>query len=145
MHPYPHTYRVGAAGSQDGTVTVTAAGLPSLETAAPPEFDGPGGVWSPESLLCAAAADCFILTFRSISRVARVPWLKIECQVEGTLQRVDGVAQFTHFATRATLTVPEGADAAKAHALLERAERGCLVSNSLRGSRALDAHVVVAP
>jgi hypothetical protein len=29
--------------------------------------------------------------------------------------------------------------------LLERAERGCLVSNSLRGSRALEAHVVVSP
>ena len=145
MHPFPHTYRVAAAGGQSGTVTINAADLPSFETAAPPEFDGPGGVWSPESLLCAAVADCFVLTFRSISRAARLAWLKLECQVEGTLERVDGVAQFTRYSTVATLTVPEGADADKAHALLERAERGCLISNSLRGSRALAANVVISP
>ena len=48
--------------------------LPDLETAPPPEFDGPGGLWSPENLLCAAVADCFILTFRAIASFSRLSW-----------------------------------------------------------------------
>jgi organic hydroperoxide reductase OsmC/OhrA len=123
---------------------VASPGLPSLETAPPPEFDGPGGVWSPETLLCAAVADCFILTFRAVSRAAAFPWSKLECRVEGTLERVSGGSQFTRFATHATLTVPAGADAAKARSLLERAEHGCLIANSLRGERTLEALVIHA-
>lgn len=144
MHPYPHVYRVSAAGTAAGNVTVSAPQLPDLATAPPPEFDGPGGVWSPESLLCAAIADCFILTFRGVSRAARFEWMKLECRVEGTLERAEGGPRFTRYATFAKLTVPEGADQSKARALLERAEHGCLVSNSLLGTRVLEAEVIPA-
>ena len=56
MHPYPHIYHASAAGEKTGMLTVRSAQLPDIESAAPPEFDGPGGVWSPETLLCAALA-----------------------------------------------------------------------------------------
>ena len=144
MHPYPHTYRVSAAAENTGFVKVSSTQLPTLETAAPPEFDGPGGVWSPETLLCASIADCFILTFRAVARAAHFEWLHLECRVEGMLERVERVSQFTRYATVARLTVPAGADFAKARVLLEQAEHGCLVSNSLRGSRTLDSEVVAA-
>lgn len=142
MHPYPHLYRAAARGSPAGAVTVASPPLPDIETAPPPEFDGPGGTWSPETLLCAAVADCFILTFRGVSRAAKFDWLKLECRVEGTLERVESQSQFTRFASHVTLTVPAGADAVKARALLERAEHGCLVANSLRGTRTLVTEVI---
>ena len=145
VHPYPHPYRVAAVASPLGVVTVASPQLPDIETAPPPQFDGPGGVWSPESLLCAAIADCFILTFRGIARAARLDWLRIECRVEGTLERVEGVAQFTRYATVATLTVAVGSDIEKARALLVRAEHSCLISNSLRGVRTLEAEIVETP
>jgi organic hydroperoxide reductase OsmC/OhrA len=141
MKPYPHTYVVAASGAATGPVAVNAPELPQLATAAPPEFDGPGGLWSPESLLCAALADCFVLTFRGISRVAGFQWLQLECRVEGVLERVERVPQFTRFTSFATLTVPQGGDERKARELLERAERTCLVSNSVKGSRSLIAEV----
>jgi organic hydroperoxide reductase OsmC/OhrA len=144
MQPYPHHYTVDARGPADGTVVVTAAALPALETAPPPEFDGPGGAWSPESLLVAAVADCFVLTFRSIARAARYDWSDLQCRVEGVLDRVGGVAQFTRFATHARLAVPAGADHAKARGLLERAEKHCLIANSLRAERSLSADVAEA-
>ena len=144
MHPFPHTYVASAAGDTTGPVAVTAADLPRLETAAPPQFDGPGGVWSPETLLCASAADCFILTFRAASRAAQLKWLRLECRVEGLLERVERLAQFTRFTTFVNLTVPTDTDVAKARDLLERAEHGCLITNSLRGSRTLEAQVLVA-
>jgi organic hydroperoxide reductase OsmC/OhrA len=122
---------------------VSTPQLPQLATAAPPEFDGPGGLWSPESLLCAAVADCFVLTFRAVSRVAGFQWLRLECRVEGVLERVERAAQFTRYTTFASLTVPQGADERKARELLERAEHTCLVANSLTGARSLVAELHV--
>ncbi len=145
MHPYPHRYLASAAGGAADDVIVASPGLPDIATAPPPQFDGPEGHWSPETLLCAAVANCFILTFRAVTRAARFEWLKLDCRVEGTLERVDGQACFTQLESFATLSVPAGADLAKARALLERAEHACLVSNSLRGTRTLQTEVLESP
>lgn len=142
MHPYPHVYRVNATATQTGTVTVESSNLPQLQTAPPAEFDGPGDAWSPETLLCGAIADCFILTFRAVARAAKFEWSKLECHVDGTLERVEGVAQFTKYAVHATLTLAGKGDEAKAKSLLERSERGCLISNSVRGERTLHMDVL---
>lgn len=144
MNPYPHTYTISAEAGDLGFVAITSPDLPCIVSAAPPEFGGPRGIWSPETLLCACVADCFILTFRAVARAAHVEWQKLECRVEGVLDRVDKVAQFTKFITFAKLSVPHGTDPAKARDLLEKAEHGCLVANSLRGVRSLQSEVVVA-
>lgn len=141
MKAYPHVYLVGAQASATGAVLVTSADLPDLQTAPPPEFDGPTGVWSPETLLVASIADCFILTFRGVARASHFEWDEIEANVEGTLERVAGITQFTRYVTRAILTVKPNADHAKAKELLERAEKICLVANSLRGERLLETTV----
>lgn len=141
MHPYPHVYRVSATAVPGGNVTVALPNLPPLQTAPPVEFDGPGDAWSPETLLCGAIADCFILTFRAIARAAKFEWSKLDCHVDGTLERVDGVAQFTKYAVHATLTLAGKAD--EARSLLERSEHSCLISNSVRGERTL--HISVLP
>ena len=141
LKPYPHIYVAGARAAASGTVLVRSAKLPDLQTAPPPEFDGPGGMWSPETLLVASIADCFILTFRGVARAARVEWQTLEAQVEGTLERIEGVTRFTRYLTRATLSVSTTADVGKARELLERAEKLCLVANSLSGERVLEATV----
>jgi organic hydroperoxide reductase OsmC/OhrA len=143
MKAYPHTYTASAEGTGTGFVAVTTEQLAPIETAPPPEFDGPEGLWSPETLLCGSVADCFILTFRAVARAARFEWLELECRVDGTLDRVERVSQFTKFTTFARLFIPMGGDGVKARELLGRAEQGCLVSNSLRAPRELEIEVVV--
>jgi organic hydroperoxide reductase OsmC/OhrA len=143
MHPFPHTYHAAATAKVSGPVTVTSAELPHLETAPPPEFDGPGGVWSPETLLCASLADCFILTFRAVSRSAQLKWTCLSCRVEGVLERVARTSQFTRFTTFAELVVPAGTNVEAARKLLEQAEHGCLIANSLRSARSLEAQVLM--
>jgi organic hydroperoxide reductase OsmC/OhrA len=142
MHPYPHHYRVSAAASATDNVSLSGPSLPEISSAPPPEFDGPGGLWSPESLLCAAVADCFVLTFRAITRASKFEWRSLECTTEGTLEKAEGGARFTRFVTRATLRVPPGSDTAKARLLMEKSEHGCLIANSLNGQRELVAEVV---
>jgi organic hydroperoxide reductase OsmC/OhrA len=142
MKSLPHVYSVAAAGSAGGSIAITAAGLPPLPSAPPPEFDGPGDQWSPESLLVAAVASCFILTFRSIARASRLEWTRLECHAEGTLERLEGVLQFTHIVTRATLTVREGTSSVLCERAVTKAEEGCLVANSLRCKRELQMEIV---
>lgn len=144
MTPLPHRYTVRAVGSGAGALGLQSEGVPPLQSAAPAEFGGPGDLWSPETLLVGAVADCFILTFRAVARAGKLEWQGLECETEGALERVDGVTSFTRFASRATLTVPPGTDAAKARELLERSERGCLVANSLKGDRTLEVTIVEA-
>jgi organic hydroperoxide reductase OsmC/OhrA len=144
VHPYPQVYTASAAAGPSGSVAVTSPGLPEIATAPPPEFDGPGDLWSPEVLLCASLADCFILTFRALARGSKFEWAGLECRVDGVLEKAEGVTRFTKYTTYATLKVAPGSDVAKGRTLLERAEHYCLVSNSVNGTRSLAAEVVPA-
>ncbi|HSN71759.1 MAG TPA: OsmC family protein [Steroidobacteraceae bacterium] len=143
MQSLPHHYRVGATAEAEGEVTLSAEGLESLPSAPPAEFGGPGDRWSPESLLVASVADCFVLSFRAIARASRLDWTALSCDVVGTLERKDGLTQFTRFETHARLRVPGGTDAERARKILDKAEQACLITNSLKGECHLEAEVVV--
>lgn len=143
MQDLPHHYVVSAGAKAAGNVVLSSNGVADLESAPPAEFGGPGDQWSPESLLVAAVADCFILSFRAIARASKLEWDSLSCQVEGTLERVERVTQFTGFTVAATLDISAETDEAKAQRLLEKAEQVCLVTNSLKADSHLEATVRV--
>lgn len=142
MHPYPHFYWTETHGGPTGDVALSATGLPTLATAPPAEFDGPGDRWSPETLLIGAVADCFLLSFRGVARAARLEWTSVDCRVEGKLDRVDGRTRFTEIVVKATLHAPAGTDVERAGQLLEKAEHVCLISNSLNAERRVETKVI---
>jgi organic hydroperoxide reductase OsmC/OhrA len=144
MQDFPHQYRVSAGAKSSGNVVLSSDSVADLPSAAPAEFGGPGDQWSPESLLVASVADCFILSFRAIARASRLDWDSISCNVDGTLDRIDRVTQFTGFKVSATLHVPLGSNEEKAQRLLEKAEHACLITNSLKAESELEATVHVA-
>jgi organic hydroperoxide reductase OsmC/OhrA len=141
MHEFPHHYVVEASASVDSNVGLTSPGLASIETAGPAEFGGPGDLWSPETLLVASVADCFILSFRAIARKARFEWSSLVCDVVGDLDRLDGVTQFTGFSLRVTLEIPASSEESRGSRLLEKAERHCLITNSLKAGSHLDINI----
>ena len=143
MHPFPHRYTVQAHAAPDGDVPLQAASLPALMTSPPAEFDGPGDRWSPETLLCAAVLDCFVLSFRAVARASKLDWNDLDCDIEGTLDRVDGKSYFTDFVVHATLRVPAATDRDKATKAMVKAEHVCLISNSLVARRRLEPTVIV--
>lgn len=142
MEPYPHTYVAQASGTLAGTVSVTSPGAPQLAAAPAPQFGGPDGFWSPETLLTAAIANCYIFTFRAVSGAALFGWVRLECRVEGILSRIDRQVRFADFTVHATLTIAPGADRSKAQRLLRQAERACLIINSLSARHTLQATVL---
>lgn len=145
MQDLPHLYRVAAKGEPEGHVHVSADAVEAILTAPPAEFGGPGDRWSPETLLVAAVANCFILSFRAIARASRLPWTSVECHAEGKLERADGSTRFTEFVLHATLEVPSDSHQEKGHRILQKAEATCLVTNSMSASRRLNAVVRVKP
>ena len=144
MQDFPHHYTTTATARHDSNVDMTSPGLPDLKLAAPAEFGGPGDHWSPETLMSAAVASCFKLSFKAVARAAKLDWTSIRCDVVAVLDKVDKVTQFTEFHQTVVLEVPAGTDEAKAIRLLEKAEHVCLVTNSLTGTAHLDATVKVA-
>ena len=144
MQSFPHRYRVDAHATHEGTVAIGSAGLETLATAPPREFDGPGDRWSPETLLVASVVDCFVLTFRAIARASSLEWIQLDCEGDGELDRVDRTTRFTRIALRASLEVPAATDSEKAGRLLEKAERTCLITNSLACPVELEVRVTTA-
>lgn len=143
MEAFPHEYKVAASAASEGEITLTADGLTAITSAPPVQFDGPGDRWSPEDLLVASVADCFILTFRAIAKHSKLEWTSLECDASGTLDKDGRTTCFTAFAITAKLVVPEGTDTEKAHKLLEKSEQNCLVTNSLKSEVTLNAEVTV--
>jgi len=144
MRDLPHNYVVSASAEGAKNVTVSADGLPDLETAGPPQFGGPGDVWSPEAMLVGAVANCFILSFRAIARKAKLDWLTLECEVDGELDKPEKFTQFTGFRVMAQLTITDEKYRKKADVILEKAEKYCLISNSLKADSHLETKVIVA-
>lgn len=143
MQNFPHHYVVTADGKAAGAVLISSPNLPGWPTDAPAEFDGPGDLWSPETMLVGAVANCFILTFRAIARASKFEWTNLTCHVQGVLERVERVTQFTEFSLDVKLHVPVGTDLEKAQRLLEKAEQTCLITNSLKAKVELSAEVKV--
>jgi len=141
VQDFPHHYVVAASARSDSNVQLASRGVENIESAGPVEFGGPGDRWSPETLLVAAVADCFILAFRAIARASQMDWISLSCDVVGDLDRVDKVTQFTDFSIHATLEIPEGTRESKAQRLLEKAEKSCLITNSLKAESNLEAEV----
>ena len=143
MEGYPHHYLARATGGEEGSVVVSGEGLPPLETQSPPQFGGPDGVWSPETMLSAAVANCFVLSFRAIARASKFEWASLDCDVEGILDRPERAPVFTTFNVHATLKVVDDTKLELGQRLLEKAEQICLITASLKSEVVLTTDIQV--
>lgn len=143
MMEFPHRYRASAAAHGD-VVDVTSPGLSPLVTAGPAEFDGPGDLWSPETLFTAAIANCFILTFKAVARASKFDWVDIQCDVEAVLDRVERVTRFTAATIDAHVTITDASKRDQAERILRKSEENCLITNSLSTRATLVTHIEVS-
>ncbi|MCB1668145.1 MAG: OsmC family protein [Porticoccaceae bacterium] len=142
MQPLPHFYLVEANASATGALSVAADGLADIEVSPPVQYGGSGDDWSPESLLMASVASCLILSFRAVASASKFPWLSIECEAQGKLDKVGNVTSFTDITTTVALTISADSDAERAGKLLEKAEQICLINNSLSAEKHFEYSIV---
>lgn len=131
MQQLPHRYSASAVGEPTASITISSPDLPDLEVDGPPEFGGPGGLWSPETLIVAAVANCLILTWRSVAAHNKVDWEDMSVDGLGVLDRIDRVTRFTEIHLTVKLVVPAGSDREKLDRLLQRSKSACLITNSM--------------
>jgi organic hydroperoxide reductase OsmC/OhrA len=141
MHPFPHHYSVAVSVRPGEAAKLRTAELSEIESAPPKEFDGPGDRWSPEGLFTAAVADCIVLNFQGIAANSKFAWTSLEGTTTGVLDRVEGKMRFTRLDTHIALTIPSGANPARARLLLEKAEASCPVSNTLNCEKHLTVDI----
>lgn len=119
-------------------------GLPSLEVATPPEFPGGiPGIWSPEHLFVASAEACLMTTFLAIAENSKLEFRAYRSEAEGTLEKTDAGFVITRIVLRPTIVVGEEAAVDRAKRIIEKAEKHCLISNSMKSEVHLQATVTV--
>lgn len=133
MNELPHVYPVQVTWSGEKKGILKSAGLPELPTATPPEFPGGHeGFWSPEHLFTAAVASCLMTTFLAIAENSKLSFNYFSCDSKGYLDKADGKFAMTKVELFPRVVVPEEKDRERALKILEKAEKACLISNSVK-------------
>ena len=133
-----YLYQTAVKWTEQRKGVITCAGKPDVQVATPPEFKGHDGIWSPEDLFVASANVCLMTTFLAVAERAGLPFSAYESTAEGRLELVEGKFQFTTITIRPSITLNSGEDAGKAKELIEKAERNCLISNSMKATVTLE-------
>ncbi len=105
--------------------------LETLNFSVPPEFGGDGGMWTPEHLLLAAVASCFVATFRGVAGKSKLDFQNIEISVNGLIEKLEGGLRFTKIILHPEVLLWREEDRIRAGRLLEKSEQGCLIARSL--------------
>lgn len=139
-----YTYELTTHWTMHKRGIVEAESIPrTINFAAPPEFGGEPGLWTPEHLLIAAVSTCYVATFRAVAEVSKLEFGALEVPIEGKIEKLEGGLQFTRIVLRPTLTIHREQDRERASRLLEKAERVCLISRSLACTIVLEPKIVV--
>ncbi len=130
MTPHFYETEVGWMGKKRGYLQ--APGLPSLEVASPPEFNGHEHTWTPEHLFVAAVNSCYMATFVAIAELSKLDVLSFTSNAVGKLERTEGSGyRITEIVLKPKLVIKRETDAERAQRILEKAERNCFISNSI--------------
>ncbi|MDZ7764233.1 MAG: OsmC family protein [Melioribacteraceae bacterium] len=118
--------------------------MPTIEVATPPEFPkGVPNTWSPEHLYVASANICLMTTFLAIAENSKLDFKSFECDGKGKLEKVDGRFMISEIVLKPKVIVTEEKDIERAERILEKSEKHCLISNSIKTEVKLEMEVVV--
>ena len=129
--PYFYDAEVEWMGARKGELR--SANLPALPVAAPPEFQGHEGIWTPEHLYVASVNVCFMTTFLAIAENSKLDVVSFCASARGKLEKVEGgVFKIREIIFRPRVVVRLPKDLERAAKILEKAKKNCLISNSIK-------------
>lgn len=140
-----YTYQVDTEWTRGVNGMVSADGLPAMDVSAPVEFHGEAGRWTPEHLLTAAAASCFMMTFLSIVRFQKIEVFGFRMRAFARLEKLQGEGyRFTEITLVPEITAAHE-NVEKLLKAIEKAEKACFVVKSLRATVQVEPSFVTAP
>lgn len=134
MHQPTHDYTVQLEWTHGRIGQLSSPELETIiECATPPEFPhGIPGIWSPEHLFTAAVSSCLMTTFLSVADHSSLKFEKFTCRAEGILAKQDGKWMMTEIHLFPELTLSPGEKEERGIKVLEKAEKACLISHSIK-------------
>lgn len=104
-----------------------------IDVATPPEFPkGIPGIWSPEHLFTASVSSCLMTTFLAIAENSKLEFENFNCKSKGKLEKVEGKLLMSQITLEPTVTIYDEKDRERAGRVLQKSEKVCLISNSIR-------------
>jgi peroxiredoxin-like protein len=115
----------------------------TINFAAPPEFGGEPGLWTPEHMLLGSVATCYVATFRAIAEASKLVCDRMDVFVEGKIEKQEGGFRFTQITVKPRVRIEREEDRERAERLIVKAERACLISRSLSCTVAVNAKIEI--
>lgn len=103
----------------------------TVRVSLPHQFGGAGDEWSPEHLFLGSLASCFMTTLFVLADKMELEISHYECQTFGQIEIVGGRYEFTTINIYPKISIPNEAFREKANIALEKAQKYCLISNSI--------------
>lgn len=134
----PHYYNVDINWNQERKGVMCSPELNKeanscIEVATPPEFPkGIPGIWSPEHLFTASVSSCLMTTFLAIAENSKLEFENFNCNSKGKLEQVDGKFLMTEIILEPKVTIYNEKERSRAERVLEKSEKACLISNSIK-------------
>lgn len=103
----------------------------SLHVATSQKLGGDGREWSPEQLFLSSLSSCFMTTYLAFARKMGFGIIHFACDAIGQIEQVGATYQFTHINLFPKVYVSRE-DVGLAGQALQKTQKNCLVSNSIR-------------
>ncbi len=110
----------------------------------PKDFGGAGGEWTPEHFLATSVGSCIMATFLYMAKMSKLEVAAYESKATCTLEKGPEGLRVSKVTVAPRITVRAAADKEKAQRMIEKAEKSCPISNSLKVPVALEAVVEAA-
>lgn len=139
-----HNYNLYLKWTNGRIGEFTSPQVPRLTVATPPQFpNGVPDIWSPEHLLVGAVSSCLMTTFLAIADNSNLQYSLFECDAEGKVEKVDGKYMVSEITLKPKVIIKLEKDRERANRIIEKAENGCLISNSVKTKINLETQIIV--
>lgn len=141
----PHYFNIDLTWKKDRKGKISSPELQDeFEVATPPPFPkGMEWIWSPEHLFTAAVSSCFMTTFLAIAENSKLEYMSFSCPAKGKLEQIDGKFLMTEVLLEPVLTISKEEDKERAERILQKTEKACLISNSIKSETRMNPTIVV--
>ena len=140
----PHPFEVHVRWKDGFRGEATPEGVShGVPFSVPKEFGGPGGEWTPEHFLASAVGTCIMATFLSIAQMSKLAIAAYESRASCAMEKAEGGYRITSVTVAPRIKVSSEKDRERAQRMIEKAEKMCPISNSLKPPVTVSAAVEV--
>jgi peroxiredoxin-like protein len=140
-----HYYQVQVNWNNNRNGKLTSEVLDDqLSIATPPEFPkGEANVWSPEHYYLAAINGCLLTTFLAVAENFKLKFIDFRSSSVGKLEVVDRKYMMSEVVLKPVIIIENEEDRALALKVIQKSERACLISNSIKSKVILEPVIQV--